>query len=699
MTSTSGEMQLDQARQQELLAAVPGIIEDLLRQGILRSQWGEVLYAGPMAIQIMGSTFIAASSDMAATVKLKVNKRDRYGNEVRVLPWETLNANLTHCGNLGRKSFMEAQSRMDSLTRLSGYLAKQGGTISQIIEMIDTPEVARFSLRRQMKKLQDSADKCKVEAEIIESNSTNGFSLLSTSKRRPSIENVSCTALIRLVHMLTALAEISVEEKKLNEVAQIARQGQQNEKINQEEHYRDSLKTLQTALAIATDDYQKAIAQCETISKQNSAPLPAPNFNDLVPVAEVPRPSKGGGFIAYGFSRVFGKSRSQREEEARYARDLLEAERLNQQRAAEIMQQELKERKRAAAAALEQVERARENVRNAQLGLGTSHTQYQKGAQDLQTATAALAEVQAELKSLKYENLTLENIHSILAKSIEALSQLKSQVGALTSFYKEVSGMIAFAVAQPLDDFLGTIEDGIAAGDHELNSESKVERMKLHESQKRNLMACALSIQCYFSVISEISSTYVQVSKKHIMPGVNFIDELALTKATTGHEYHEKAHRLETWAADSKHEIEDVANARQDSIMNDLEHLVQTLAKRARILPPPPKPNPAERCGESNVDAGVIKGLELLIILSPKSIRKLVVRVFRGAVETRYLRIPVKIGRIHRAAQCGTAGVFPGLVEDGDVSNGMRYALKQAGYCLRLPLPVIRVQQDAMYSY
>jgi len=35
--------------------------------------------------------------------------------------------------------------------------------------MLDNPEVARFSLRRQMKKLQGSADKCKAEAEIIES--------------------------------------------------------------------------------------------------------------------------------------------------------------------------------------------------------------------------------------------------------------------------------------------------------------------------------------------------------------------------------------------------------------------------------------------------------------------------------------------------------------------------------------------------
>jgi hypothetical protein len=104
---------------------------------------------------------------------------------------------------------------------------------------------------------------------------------------------------------------------------------------------------------------------------------------------------------------LFGKKDWQREEEARYNRELLERERLQQQRAAEIRQQELLERKRAAAAALKQVERARENVRNAQLGLGTSHTQYQKGAQDLQAATAALAEVQAELKALKYENLTL----------------------------------------------------------------------------------------------------------------------------------------------------------------------------------------------------------------------------------------------------------------------------------------------------
>jgi hypothetical protein len=88
------------------------------------------------------------------------------------------------------------------------------------------------------------------------------------------------------------LAEISVEEKNLNEVAQIAKKGHQNEKINQEQHYRDSLKTLQTALAIATDDYQKAIAQCEAISKQNSAPLPVPNFKDFAPVAALQPPSK-----------------------------------------------------------------------------------------------------------------------------------------------------------------------------------------------------------------------------------------------------------------------------------------------------------------------------------------------------------------------------------------------------------------------
>jgi len=112
---------------------------------------------------------------------------------------------------------------------------------------------------------------------------------------------------------------------------------------------------------------------------------------------------EGEGMVGTLSRHIFGKKEWQREEEARYNRELLERARL-QQRPTEIMHLE---RKRAAEAALEQVERARENVRNAQLGLGTSHTQYQKGAQDLQAATSALAEVQAELMALKYENLTL----------------------------------------------------------------------------------------------------------------------------------------------------------------------------------------------------------------------------------------------------------------------------------------------------
>jgi len=82
--NTSSEVQI--SRQRDLLAAVPVIIEEILRQGILQSRWGEVLYAGPMAIQFMGTTFIAASSEAAASVKLEVNKRDADGNEVQVLP-------------------------------------------------------------------------------------------------------------------------------------------------------------------------------------------------------------------------------------------------------------------------------------------------------------------------------------------------------------------------------------------------------------------------------------------------------------------------------------------------------------------------------------------------------------------------------------------------------------------------------------
>jgi hypothetical protein len=75
-------------------------------------------------------------------------------------------------------------------------------------------------------------------------------------------------------------------------MAQIAKKGQKQEKITQEQHYRDTLKTLQTALSIATEDYQKAIAQCETIALENSKPLPAPNFKDFAPVGDLAAPGK-----------------------------------------------------------------------------------------------------------------------------------------------------------------------------------------------------------------------------------------------------------------------------------------------------------------------------------------------------------------------------------------------------------------------
>jgi len=86
------------------------------------------------------------------------------------------------------------------------------------------------------------------------------------------------------------LVDVSVNEKKLNETAQIAKKGQLDEKKHHEQQYRDTLKKLQTLLDIATDDYKNAITQCDTIAKQNSAPLPASNI-EFTPLQEIPPPS------------------------------------------------------------------------------------------------------------------------------------------------------------------------------------------------------------------------------------------------------------------------------------------------------------------------------------------------------------------------------------------------------------------------
>ncbi|RPB06138.1 hypothetical protein L873DRAFT_25960 [Choiromyces venosus 120613-1] len=158
--------------------------------------------------------------------------------------------------------------------------------------------------------------------------------------------------------------------------------------------------------------------------------------------------------------------------------------------------------------------------------------------------------------------------------------------------------MVKDASEHACDEFLETIQGGLDDGDEETKT---IERMQLHEMQKRNVQTTALRVQSYFSVIQEVSSIYVQVSKRHILPGISMIDELGLQDGPDGGENARKRQVLDDYAFTAKNEVRMVAGAKQEEIKNGLWKRVRQFATQAKLLPPPTPEELAEG-GEDDVE-------------------------------------------------------------------------------------------------
>ncbi|KAG0135297.1 hypothetical protein HOY82DRAFT_552306, partial [Tuber indicum] len=144
--------------------------------------------------------------------------------------------------------------------------------------------------------------------------------------------------------------------------------------------------------------------------------------------------------------------------------------------------------------------------------------------------------------------------------------------------------MVKDASEHACDEFLDTINTGFEDGDDEVKT---IERMELHEMQKRDVQTTALRVQSYFSVIQEVSSIYVQVSKRHILPGISMIDELGLQDGPDPGENARKRQTLDDYAHTTRTEVQKVATVKQEEIRSGLWRRVRQFATQAKLLPPP----------------------------------------------------------------------------------------------------------------
>ncbi|CUS10672.1 unnamed protein product [Tuber aestivum] len=359
---------------------------------------------------------------------------------------------------------------------------------------------------------------------------------------------------------------------KQNEEQRAAREAGIAQRKRAEEEARKAVSVLQDAFRDARESLQTAMSGVNRATESFGKP-PDP---ESIPKFELKKPDKHrveGGVVGQVFDFLTGGTRAARQAEREYNEAQL--------RAGEIRKDFLKDHYEAAR---KRVEEARKNAAETQR-IHMAIVEKQRAVEeDLQRASEAIIESTLDLGNLDTEKLTLAQIQDILKDSLKALTYLKSQVTRIVDFYSGITLMVKDASEHACDDFIETINLGLEDGGDETKT---IERMELHEMQKRDVQTTALRVQSYFSVIQEVSSIYVQVSKRHILPGISMIDELGLQDGPDPGESARKRQTLDDYAYNTKKEVRMVATAKQEEIKSGLWRRVRQFATQAKLLPPP----------------------------------------------------------------------------------------------------------------
>jgi hypothetical protein len=406
-----------------------------------------------------------------------------------------------------------------------------------------------------MSRLETSSRRCKEEAEAMEKQFDSWKEFVSN---------------LRL-----AVTDSETEKANLmkqNEEQRIVRQANIEQRERAEEEARKAVLALQDAFRDASKSLQTAMSGVNQATESlGKSPDPA-----SIPKVNLYRPSEHrvkDGLLGQTVDWITGGSRAARRAEREYNEAQL--------RAGEIQKEFLRDHYEAAR---KRVEEARKNAAETQRIHMAILEKQRTAEEELQKASEAIIESTLDLSNLDTEKLTLTQIQDILKESLSALTYLKAQVTRIVDFYSGITLMVKDASEHACDEFLDTINTGFEDGDDEAKT---IERMELHEMQKRDVQTTALRVQSYFSVIQEVSSIYVQVSRRHILPGISMIDELGLQDGPDPGENARKRQTLDDYAHTTRTEVQMVATVKQEEIRSGLWRRVRQFATQAKLLPPP----------------------------------------------------------------------------------------------------------------
>jgi len=204
------------------------------------------------------------------------------------------------------------------------------------------------------------------------------------------------------------------------------------------------------------------------------------------------------------------------------------------------------------------LQRAREELELRREDKRYAEDEYRRAQDEEQKAKKKLHEASMRAERLQNEHITLKDIKRILQGCLTALAELNAQLAALSSFFRQVHDFIKHIYEQRVSDFIeiaGAVTESPDTG----GMDEMVDELKYDTT----------SIWIYYAAAFELATMYVDVSKKHIIPGIEMLGRLS-ARENSKRDIPAKNEMIRTYTMGALSEIRKIADKRQEELKEAL---------------------------------------------------------------------------------------------------------------------------------
>ncbi|KAI1636452.1 hypothetical protein F4809DRAFT_609608 [Biscogniauxia mediterranea] len=201
---------------------------------------------------------------------------------------------------------------------------------------------------------------------------------------------------------------------------------------------------------------------------------------------------------------------------------------------AEEARKEREEGKRRNTSGISRTEMRFQRLRMAQQALFEAEDRLNNRLREDLKTTQEFNAMQLKLEELLSSETTMTQVKEVVEECVKHLQGFCEKLDELGAFFTQLSDFVEDMDRSRVDPFSTTARTTKALGDRAKQEKSETARARKEKVKKKkleDLKLKALELKGYYLVVKVMADTYVEVSAKHIIPGVKEVDKLSLLGA------------------------------------------------------------------------------------------------------------------------------------------------------------------------